>query len=834
MTNENEDMNKCQESQENCQEQCPPQQAPGCLQSLYRDWFLDYASYVILDRAIPALEDGLKPVQRRILHAISELEDGRYNKAANVIGHTMRYHPHGDMAISDAMIRLAQKDLLIDTQGNWGNPLTGDRAAAPRYIEGRLTEFAREVVYNPETTRWQPSYDGRNKEPVMLPVKFPLLLAQGVEGIAVGLSTRILPHNFCELLRESIAILKGFKPQLFPDFQSGGMADFSDYKDGKKGGKVRIRASIEIAGPKLLIIREIPYGTTTQGLIDSILSANDKGQIKIKKVVDNTSDNIEILVQIPASTKAEKIKEALYAFTDCEVSISPNCCVIRDGSPDFCSVSRLLDHSTRRTKDLLYKELKIRRGKTKEKLFTGILEQFFIEEKIYRKIEKCTDWDAVIGILTRSVQPITNKLHRPITKDDLEKLTEIRIKRISKFDQNQSLHIIQSLKKDLVKINNQIKDINNYCIEFFEYLLKKYGHNRERRTKITSFSKVNVSRLISADQKVYINRKEGFIGTSLKKEDFLFECTRLDEIIAFCQDGSFQVSKISDKTFYGKNIMYAAIFKKGDEKRIWNALYRDEKSSPVLAKRFTVLSASRDKQYFISKDPGNCRLIYLSESGPEESDEVSISLRKKGRLKKSDFVLNFGTLAVKNRIARGTVITKETVSSVTLLGKTPIKPSTLNQRLWYDRNNRILNIENQGHYLGKFTSDGDRIVILRLNGTYTIAKPSLKMSFHEDVIQVEKLTEHMVISTICSSSSTRATAYVVRTYLSNIKDGQHSYIGKGHSSGIKLATLTNMSDEEIARRANAPGITQEKIPLEEFFDAKTLKEIEKKFSPDKG
>lgn len=805
------------------------QGASGSLNHLYRDWFLDYASYVILDRAIPALDDGLKPVQRRILHAMSELEDGRYNKAANVIGHTMRYHPHGDMAISDAMVRLAQKELLIDTQGNWGNPVTGDRAAAPRYIEGRLSEFAKEIVFNPETTEWQPSYDGRNKEPVMLPVKFPLLLAQGVEGIAVGLSTKILPHNFCELLRESVAILKGFKPQLFPDFHSGGVADFSDYKDGRKGGKIKVRAKIESPDTKTLAIRETPYGVTTSGLIDSILAAHEKGQIKIKKVVDNTSQDVEIIVHLPAGSNHDKVKAALFAFTDCEVSISPNCCVIYDGKPKFISVSEMLEYSTKRTKALLYQELKISRDKVKEKIFFGLLEHFFIQEKIYRKIENCESWEDILKKLAKAVKPMQDQLHRPIERSDLEKLTEIKIKRISKFDQDQATKTLRKLKKELSAINKNIKNITEYCIDYFQDLLKKYGQNFARRTRITSFTKVNVSKLVSADQKVYINYKEGFIGTSLKKDDFLFECTRLDEIIAFCQDGSFQVSKISDKTFYGKNIVFAQVFRKGSENLIWNALYRDGKNGPVLAKKFQLLTATKDKQYFLSKDHKNTKLLYISNADISESEEVSIKLRKKDGVKESDLTLDFGGIGLKTRSAKGVQITAASVTSVSLTKKSKLTKAVTNQRLWYDRNTQSLNVESVGHYLGKLSSEKDLLIAVRLNGSYIVASPDLGLKLPADVSQVEKLKDHMVISTIYYDGESKQT-YVLRTHLDDLSVGQHKYVKKAPGSKIRLATLTTLSEQEVKKRSKAKDCPQqEKIPLEEFFDPKTLKAIEKKF-----
>lgn len=789
------------------------QGATGSLNHLYRDWFLDYASYVILDRAIPALDDGLKPVQRRILHAMAELEDGRYNKAANIIGHTMRYHPHGDMAISDAMVRLAQKELLIETQGNWGNPLTGDRSAAPRYIEGRLSAFAKDIVFNPEITEWLPSYDGRNREPLMLPVRFPLLLAQGADGIAVGLSTKILPHNFCELIRESIAILKGFRPQLLPDFQSGGLADFSGYQDGKKGSRVRIRAKIEISGPKILAIREVPYGVTTSGLIDSILAAHDKGQIKIKKVVDNTAENIEIIVHLTSGSDPEMIRESLFAFTDCEVSISPNCCVIYDGKPKFCSVSELLIYSTQRTKDLLDAELKISRKKIKEKLFFGILEHYFIREKIYRQIERCDSWADVISLLSDSVRPIEKKLHRPVTEADLEALTEVRIKRISKFDQNKATESLKQLKKELEKVNLQIKNINDYCIDYFEKLLKTYGRGRERKTKVISFSRPDLSELIHVDQKLFINKKEGFIGTSLKKDEFLLSCTKLDDIIAFCQDGSFQVSKISDKTFYGKNILQADIFRKGDEQKIWNILYREGKGGPLLAKRFPVLSATRDKLYSVVRDQKDSRIMYISSGKPEETETVLVRLRKKTG-KESDLTFDFSSLEIKKRSSRGSVVTESSVTGVNLVIQEKSRPSVLNQRLWFDRSQQTLNQENKGHYLGKFVQKEDLLIVTRMNGTYMLLQPSLDLELPSDLIQVEKLKEHMVISAVCTDLSSSA-RYMIKTYISEMTEGEYHYADL-RAVKIGKVTLSELTKAEIAKRA-----TMQKAPATEKYPMKT-------------
>ncbi|MEQ8530440.1 MAG: DNA gyrase/topoisomerase IV subunit A, partial [Imperialibacter sp.] len=564
---------------------------------MYESWFLDYASYVILERAVPAIEDGFKPVQRRILHAMKEMDDGRFNKVANIIGSTMQYHPHGDASIGDAIVNIGQKDLLIETQGNWGDIRTGDRAAAPRYIEARLSKFALEVVFNPQTTNWQLSYDGRKREPVTLPVKFPLLLAQGVEGIAVGLSTKLLPHNFRELIEASIAVLKGKKNNIMPDFPTGGLADFSDYNEGKRGGKVRVRAKIEELDKKTLIIKDIPFGTTTTNLMDSIVKANDKGKIKVKKVVDNTAKDVEIEVHLAPGVSPDITIDALYAFTDCEVSISPNACVIVEDKPVFMSVNDILKVCTNQTVNLLKRELEIRRAELMEKMLFSSLEKIFIENRIYRDIEECETWEAVLDTIDKGLDPFKSQFYREIVQDDILKLTEIKIKRISKFDSFKADELMKKLQEELEEVNYNLENLVEYAIKYYQSLLDKYGKGRERLTEIAQFDTIAATVVAANNQKLYVNRADGFIGYGLKKDEYICECSDLDDIIAFRRDGKFSVVKIQDKVFVGKDILYAGVFKKNDERMVYNAVYVDGKSGRSMIKRFQVLGVTRDKEY---------------------------------------------------------------------------------------------------------------------------------------------------------------------------------------------------------------------------------------------
>ena len=636
------------------------------LEGMYSDYFLDYASYVIMERAVPHLGDGLKPVQRRILHSMRELEDGRYNKVANVVGNTMKYHPHGDASIGDAMVQLGQKDLLIDTQGNWGNVLTGDRAAAPRYIEARLTPFALEVAFNPKTTEWTRSYDGRNKEPVTLPMKFPLLLAQGVEGIAVGLACKILPHNFIELIERCICALRKQPFELFPDFHTGGLVDVSDYRDGLRGGKVRVRADVEIVKAKLIRIGSIPFGTTTGGVMDSIVSANDKWKIKISKIEDNTAENVEILVHLPAGADAETTREALYAFTDCEVSISPNACVIHDGRPHFMPVSQILKNCAFRTKDLLLKELEILLSELNEKWHFSSLEKIFIENRIYRDIEECETWDAVIEAIDKGLAPFKKLLKREVTRDDIVRLTEIKIKRISKYDGFRANEEIRDLEDRIKETEKNIKNITRYSIAYFKSLIKKYGKGRERKTEIAEFGLVKRSAVVVASETLYLDRKNGFAGISLKKEDALEKCSTLDDIIIFSLDAEMRVTKVADKIFVGKRPVHVSVFRK-DEPKVYSMIYREGREGPYYAKRFKAGGVTRDKIYKMGKGTKGSRVMYFAVHDTEEAsaaNTVVVHLKPALRLRNVSRPFSFGEIALKGRGSRGNIVTKLNVDRI--------------------------------------------------------------------------------------------------------------------------------------------------------------------------
>ncbi len=636
------------------------------LGGMYSEYFLDYASYVIMERAVPHLGDGLKPVQRRILHSMRELEDGRYNKVANVVGNTMKYHPHGDASIGDAMIQLGQKDLLIDTQGNWGNVLTGDRAAAPRYIEARLTPFALEVAFNPKTTEWTRSYDGRNKEPVHLPMKFPLLLAQGVEGIAVGLACKILPHNFVELLEACICTLRKQKFELYPDFATGGLIDVSDYRDGLRGGKVRVRANLEVVKSKLIRISSVPYGVTTGGLMDSIVSANDKGKIKISKIEDNTAEEVEILVHLPAGADVETTKEALYAFTDCEVSLSPNSCVIHEGKPHFMPVTEILKNCAFQTKDLLLKELEILLGELNDKWHFSSLEKIFIENRIYRDIEECETWEAVIQAIDQGLKPFKKLLKRKVTEEDIVRLTEIRIKRISKYDSFRADEEIRSLEDRIDETEKHIKNITRYAIAYFKSLIKKYGKGRERKTEIAEFGVVKRAAVVVASETLYLDRKNGFAGTSLKKDEVIEKCSMLDDVIIFSLDGEMRVTKVADKFFVGKRPVHVAIFRK-EEPKVYSMIYREGRDGPYFAKRFKAGGVTRDKIYPMGKGTKGTRVMYFAvHDSEEESSEnaVMIHLKPALRLRNVSRLFSFGEIAVKGRGSKGNIVTKLQVDRV--------------------------------------------------------------------------------------------------------------------------------------------------------------------------
>lgn len=641
------------------------QESNVTISEVYKDWFLDYASYVILERAVPSGHDGLKPVQRRILHAMKEMDDGRYNKVANVIGQAMQYHPHGDASIGDALVNMGQKDLVVDTQGNWGDINTGDSAAAPRYIEGRLSKFALDVLFNPQTTEWQQSYDGRKKEPVNLPVKFPLLLAQGTEGIAVGLATKVMPHNFNELIDASVDLLRNNEVKIYPDFPTGGSADVTNYRSGMKGGKIRVRVEIEQVSKKILAIKNVPYGVTTENLIESIKKANDANKIKIRKIVDNTAKDVEIQVHLSTGVEPDVAIDALYAFTNCEVSISPNVCVILEDKPCFIAVEDLLKINTQKTKDLLEQELLIRKGELQEKILYSSLEKIFIENRIYRDIEECETWEAVLETIDRGLEPFKKDFYREIVEDDLIRLTEIKIKRISKFDSFKADEAMKRLSDELDEVERNIKSLTKYAIRYFKELKKKYGKGRERRTKIEEFEAINAKAVVINNQKLYVNREDGFIGYGLKKDEYVVDCSDIDEVITFCEDGKYKIVKIAPKVFIGKNIIHVAIFDKSDKDLVYNAIYRDGVSGNSMAKRFQVKGVIRDKEYDVSKGTPRSKLLHFSVNAQGETEEVSVRLTRASKAKNKLITYDFANIDVKGKGSQGNIVTKHPVQKIT-------------------------------------------------------------------------------------------------------------------------------------------------------------------------
>ena len=713
----------------------------------YKTWFLDYASYVILERAVPAVEDGLKPVQRHILHAMKEMDDGRFNKVANVIGQTMQYHPHGDASIGDALVNMGQKDLLIDTQGNWGDIRTGDDAAASRYIEGRLSKFASEVVFNPKTTNWQLSYDGRKNEPVTLPVKFPLLLAQGAEGIAVGLATKILPHNFCELCEASIKYLKGRKFDLYPDFPTGAMADVADYNGGMRGGRVKVRAHIEEADKKTLVIKSVPYGVTTSGLMDSIVKANEAGKIKIKKVTDNTAAEVEVQVDLAPGISPDITNDALYKFTDCEVSISPNTCVIIDHKPSFVSVTELLKISADNTKNLLQRELEIKLNELQEKWHYTSLEKIFFEEKIYKELEKKHEtWEKVIAGIDKAFIPFSKQLKRAVTREDILKLTEKPVRRIYKLDIDELNEQIKDLENQIKQVKHDLANLNDYTIAYFENLLKKYGKGKERKTEIKVFEVIQAKQVAIANTRLYINRDEGFIGTSLKKDEFLLECSDLDDIIAFTKRGIMKVVKVQDKVFIGKDILHAAVFRKGDERTTYNMIYTDGATGVSYAKRFNVTGVTRDKEYDLTKGHDKSKVHYLSVNPNGEAEVVRIILSPSCTARNKEFEFFFEELEIKSRGSMGNQVTKYPVRTVKFKEAGVATLGSI--KLWFDDKFGRLNHDGKGIELGDFDAD-DRILVIYTDGSYEITDQELTQRFHpEEVMLVEKFDPEKIISAI--------------------------------------------------------------------------------------
>lgn len=756
------------------------------LSGMYQNWFLDYASYVILERAVPHINDGLKPVQRRILHSMKRLDDGRYNKVANIVGHTMQFHPHGDASIGDALVQLGQKELLIDCQGNWGNILTGDSAAAPRYIEARLSKFALDVVFNPKTTEWQSSYDGRNREPVTLPVKFPLLLAQGVEGIAVGLSSKILPHNFNELCDASISYLKGEPFQLYPDFQTGGSIDVSKYNDGERGGVVRVRAKISKLDNKTLCISEIPYGKTTSSLIDSILKAVEKGKIKVKKVEDNTADKVEILVHLAPGVSSDKTLDALYAFTDCEVNISPNCCVIDNKKPHFLSVSDVLKKSADNTLDLLRQELNIEREEKLEALHFASLEKIFIEERIYKdvKFEQAENMDAACEHIDERLTPFYPKMVREVTKDDILKLMEIKMARILKFNKDKADELIARLNSEIEDIDNHLAHITEYTIEWYEGLKAKYGKNFERKTEIRNFDVIVATKVAEANEKLYINREEGFIGTGLKKDEFVCNCSDIDDVIIFYKDGKYKIVRISDKLFVGKNILYVNIFKKNDKRTIYNVIYRDGKDGAYFIKRFNVTSMIRDREYDITQGTPGSKIMYFTANPNGEAEVVKVALRPNPRIKKLILERDFSEISIKGRQSMGNLLTRLEVHKISLKHK---GGSTLGGRkVWFDYDVLRLNYDGRGEYLGEFQSE-DCILVVHKNGDFYTTDFDLNNHYDSDIMILEKYDPDKVWTAVLYDADQQNYPYLKRFCFEQSAKRQN-FLGENKQNVLLLLT----------------------------------------------
>lgn len=798
------------------------------INDMYQNWFLEYASYVILERAVPAVNDGLKPVQRRIFHAMKEMDDGRFNKVANIVGQTMQYHPHGDASINAAIVNLGQKDLMIETQGNWGDERTGDGAAAGRYIEARLSKFALEVAFNAKTTEWQLSYDGRKNEPLTLPMKFPLLLAQGAEGIAVGLSTKVLPHNFCELLEASIKYLKNKPFELYPDFSTGGMIDVSNYNDGARGGKVRVRARIEDVDKKSIAIRSVPYGITTSQLADSILKANDNGKIKIKSVTDNTAKDVEVLIQLAAGVSTDQTIDALYAFTDCEISISPNACVIIDDKPHFTSVSELLRHSVNDTKKLLLRELEIKLNELDEDWHFSSLEKIFIEKRIYRDIEEESTWEGVLAAIDKGLKPYKKLFRREITQEDIIKLTEIRIKRISKFDAFKADEHIKGVEDNISEVKNNIEHLNDYAIKYYENILKKYGKGRERNTEIRQFETIQAHTVAIANAKLYVNWKEGFIGTGLKKDEFIFDCSDLDHIIVFRKDGKMSVTKVADKTFVGKDIIHVDIFKKNDERTTYNMVYLDGKSGIAYAKRFNVTGITRDKEYDLTKGNPNSKVLYFTANPNGEAEVISITLSpgSKARVKSLDFY--FETLDIKGRGAGGNQVTKYPIKSIKIKEKG--RSTLMALKIWYDPNTGRLNKEENGKLLGRF-NEGDKIIAFYKDGTYELTDYELSNRYEtEHTVLIEKFHPESAISVIYLDAAQHQ--YYCKRFLIETQTlkNKFSFIKDGEGNQLVLVSTTPEPIAIIRSGKKKSEWIEEHIELHEYADITGWRTVGKKIN----
>lgn len=794
---------------------------------LYKDWFLDYASYVILDRAIPSVYDGFKPVQRRIMHSMRELEDGRYNKVANIVGNTMKYHPHGDASITDAMVGIGQKELLIDTQGNWGNIYTGDSAAAARYIEARLTPFALEVVFNPKTTEWAKSYDGRNNEPIDLPVKFPLLLAQGVEGIGVGLSTKILPHNFNELINASVAYLKGKKFELFPDFLTAGYLDVSEYNDGQRGGKVRARAKISPLDKHTLVITELPYSKTTSDLIDSVLKANEKGKIKIKKIEDNTSDKVEILIHLHNDVSPDKTIDALYAFTDCQVTISPNACVIVGDKPMFMNVSEILRMNTDHTVSLLKKELEIELHELQESWHFASLERIFIENRIYHDIEEVKTWEDVLKTIDKGLKPHTGHLLRAVTEEDILKLTEIRIKRISRFDLDKFKENIAALEGKIEQVKHHLAHLVQYAIDYYLNIQKKYGKDRQRKTELRIFDTIDATKVAVANEKFYANFEEGFIGTSLRKDQYLFDCSDIDDIITFRKDGSMKVVKVEAKTFIGKDILHVAVWKKNDKRTVYNMIYREGREGPYYMKRFSVTGVTRNTDYPLASDKKGSEVLYFSANPNGEAETVSVLLKPNPRIRKNKMDVDFSELAIKGRDSKGNLVTKYSVKKVDLKeeGVSTLAP----RKIWFDDTVRRLNADGRGTLLGNFKGD-DKILTINTNGEARLVSFDLGNRFDDEYLVLEKWRPNQPVT--CIYFDGEKDIYFIKRFLFENTPNIQTFMPSEHpKSFIENVIVSNGATAEIVfAKDKGKERDPETVNIDEFIAVKGIKAIGNQFT----
>ncbi|KQC29188.1 DNA gyrase/topoisomerase IV subunit A [Flagellimonas eckloniae] len=822
---ENEDLND-----EGLENQDSSQDSLTRVTGMYKDWFLDYASYVILERAVPAIEDGFKPVQRRIMHALKELDDGRYNKVANVVGHTMQYHPHGDASIADAMVQIGQKDLLIDTQGNWGNILTGDGAAASRYIEARLSKFGLEVVFSPKITEWQLSYDGRKKEPVNLPVKFPLLLAQGAEGIAVGLSTKVLPHNFNELIDASMKHLKGQRFKLFPDFPTSGIIDVTNYNDGLRGGKVRVRAKISTFDKNTLVINEIPYGTNTSSLIDSILKANDKGKIKIKKIEDNTAAEVEILVHLPSGISPDKTIDALYAFTSCESSISPLGCIIEDNKPLFIGVTEMLMRSTDYTVELLKAELEIQLGELEEQWHFASLERIFIENRIYRDIEEEETWEGVISAIDKGLKPFTKNLKRAVTEDDIVRLTEIRIKRISKFDLEKAQQLIDSLDEKIAQTKHHLEHLVDYAIDYFKELKKKYGKGRERKSEIKIFDDIEATKVVIRNTKLYVNREEGFIGTSLRKDEYVTDCSDIDDIIVFTKKGEMMITKVDSKTFIGKGIIHVAVFKKKDSRTIYNMIYKDGRGGPSYIKRFNVTSITRDKMYQLAGGKPTSEVLYFSANPNGEAETITVLLRQSGSIKKLKWDLDFADLLIKGRASKGNLVTKYPVKRIELKekGVSTLKP----RKIWFDDIVGRLNVDGRGELLGDFKGD-DLLLIIDQKGKVKTIPPDLLTRFNDDMIVLQKWNPKKPISVVHFEGEKER--YYIKRFLVENPNKEEIVISEHPKSHLELVSTDwkPLIEIEFSKPRGKDAKPNQQIDVGDFISVKGIKAIGNQLTSEK-